>query len=190
MKEKVKKLTKRRSYKPTVIKLKYRKDSIKHHKLKPRMESALSPIEIRRALVLYVIKKALGEYGHTEIDKLRIVKILYLLDKKFKEDTKSHLSPYNYILERLGPLSWEILDDLEQLKSENVISNVTSFYDFKLNSIPQKENINIETVRVLIENNIDTHPIFELATSLNHLLNYVHSLPEVKSAKLHGPIAF
>jgi len=190
MKKKVKKTAGGRSYKHATIKLKYRKDSIRHYKQKPRMESKLSPIEVRRALILYVIKRALGEYGYTEIDKLRIVKILYLLDKKFKEDTKSRLSPYNYVLERLGPLSWEILDDLEQLKSENVISNVTSFYDFKINSISQKEDTNIASVKVLIENNIDTGPIFELATSLNHLLNYVHSLQEVKSAKLHGPIAF
>jgi hypothetical protein len=183
-------------YKYRNIKHKYKKPSLKIRKKtkekKLKMDTLIKEQQQKHALVLYVIDKIRQQYNYIP-DKLRIVKILYLLDRKFKENTGGRLSNYNYVLEKLGPLAWEILDNLEELKSVNVLSNFNSLYNFKINFIATQDLDTIKSLSSTIDKSISTMDIkfiFDTSENLNVLLNYVHSLPEVKNAKLHKSIMF
>ena len=187
-------------YKHTNVKYKYNKQSLKMlNKKKLKMEekklkkdAIIKSQQQKYTLILYVINRISEQYKYAP-DKLRIVKILYLLDRKFKENTSRRLSDYNYVLEKLGPLAWEILDNLEELKSANMLSNFDNLYNFKITFISSNDSNGIKSISDTIERDIskkDIEFIFEKSKNLNGLLNYVHSLPEVKKAKLHEPIIF
>jgi len=145
---------------------------------------------MRRELILYIMHKALSDYHYPKIDKLRIVKILYLLDRLSRQKDGSKLSDYNYILERLGPLSWEILEDLSKLKQDGIIKNASNFFDFSFVDEQQVSGM-IQEVTIQVESKIskeDLDFIFSLAKNLSQLLDYVHGLEEVKNAKLKQEI--
>lgn len=140
--------------------------------------------KMKKELILYVIQKATKEYDYIKIDKLQIVKILYLIDKLSLDKTGEKLSEYDYLLERLGPLAWEILSDLSSLKEERIIGNSDNPYDFILIDEKRVEEI-IRGVSEQVEKKIgkaEINRIFNLAKNLSKLLDYVHSLDEVKKS--------
>lgn len=147
---------------------------------------------MKKELILYVISKALKEYGYPKVDKLQIVKILYLMDRKaLFEKHINKISDYEYLLERLGPLAWEILDDLESLKLQKLIDNADNYYDF----IIANENTEfMEAVKKaakiidLIFTKTELDEIFNIARNVSSLLNYVHSLEEVKNGEFKKKI--
>ena len=183
----VKKKTADKIYKKRTLKYNYK--SIKHYKIKTKMETPVS--EINKALILYVLKTATEKYGYKELDKLRIVKILYLIDRAVKHKSNKQISNYSYTLERLGPLDFKILDDLDTLRQENQIINSINLYNFTI-SEPSSQLLKYaqeQSSRInecLQEDEITE--IFDTAKNLNFLLNYVHNLDEVKHTRYREQI--
>ena len=142
-------------------------------------------MKFKEDAVLYVVYKALKEYGYGKIDRLQVVKILYLLDKTLKEITGEKLSDYTYILERLGPYDQNIVVDLTKLVKSGKLNTTESYYEYILGNIDEDDEKKIKEVEKVIlqmgsEIITKIKEIFELGKNSSQLLDTVHALKEVK----------
>jgi len=146
--------------------------------------------KFKEEIILYVVNKALKDFGYDKIDRLQVVKILYLLDRLMKQEAGNKISDYEYILERLGPYSREIIIELTSLVRRGALSNTESYYEYTISNLLESDLEKIKKVEQAISN-MNTEKIaagiigiFELARNLTQLLDEVHNLEEVKNGKI------
>lgn len=141
--------------------------------------------KFKEEIVLYIVYKAIKEYGYEKIDRLQVVKILYLIDKLLKERNGSKVTAYNYIHERLGPYDQTIVMDLTKFVKLGKLINTGSYYEYVLcDNFDVKDLEKFKEIDNMIMNDTEIKnqiiSIFELGRNVTALLDFVHSLKEVK----------
>jgi len=149
----------------------------------------MEEIKLKRDLVLYVVYKALKDFNYPKIDRLQVVKLLYLIDDLFNKQNQKKLSEYHYILERLGPYAPEIIADLTELVRLGKLMNTDTYYEYTLSEITKEDLEKIKKIEQIIKKRGEEIikkivVFFEMGRDLDMLLDYVHSKEEVKSKKL------
>ncbi len=141
-------------------------------------------------IALFIVDKAM-EMNFENISRLQVVKILYLLDKKFKEKTGKRLTGYDYVKNKLGPLDKKIINDLETLLDKGILQNSNSYYSYIRIELPT----DFVDTKKKIDGIIDQEGLreiltetLELARDVNDILNVVENFDEVKNAKMGTPI--
>ncbi|MDD5163181.1 MAG: hypothetical protein PHD95_03155 [Candidatus ainarchaeum sp.] len=146
---------------------------------------SLSDEKNKEIFLTFILDKAFRKEDYSEIGRLQIIKICFLIDKLFSEH-KLSTSGYEYILERLGPYSDEIIKQLDKMVYDGKIQNGSQYYNYLILNLPEKikevEKLKETIVKEKLEKEIDQ--IFELAKDVGLLLDYVHGLPEVKSIEM------
>ncbi len=145
--------------------------------------------KFKEEIVLYVVYQAIKKYGYKKIDRLQVVKILYLIDDLLKKTSNDKISEYDYILDRLGPYDPQIIVDLTKLVNAGKLTNTNTYYEYLLKDINEIDIQKIHEIDLIIQNlgNEIVKQIigfFELGKNLNELLDFVHSKEEVKQKKL------
>ncbi len=143
-------------------------------------------------LILFIADKAINEESYPKIDRLQIVKIIYLLDRLFFERKGFRLSSYNFIKHNLGPFSFEIITDLNVLVDRGILSNNNTYYDYVLLSIPDSFKERINEIKNILDPEFknDVDEIFLLAKNIGSLLDSVEKRTEVISTNFGSPFNF
>jgi len=139
-----------------------------------------------------VVKRAIRDFSYDTIDRLRVVKILYLIDRKLKNQQDIKFTQFNYIKHNLGPFTGDITSELENLIEEGILEHSDNiYYIYKISEIPEDFNDienRLEEKLIMIDDSVKE--IFELARDKTELLNYVEGLPEVKETHFGAEINF
>lgn len=133
-------------------------------------------------LLIFIACKAINQHNFEKIDRLQMVKIVYLLDRLFLKTKGDKISRYNFIRHKLGPFSPEIVSDLNNLVSRGTFANKSTYYDYTIIGVPETYRTSfIEIKHMLSEPNVrsDVEDIFELAKDIGDLLTVVENREEV-----------
>lgn len=149
---------------------------------------------LREYLVLFVINKAFKEFGYNVIDRLQIIKTIFLLDRFFKLNKDETISGYHFIKGRLGPYSKEIVLDLDSLVDRKILKNGDAYYEYLLGESFKEKEAGIKEIEKAIFSCDDSKTrlkeILELAKDLSALLDAVYGLKEVSDREMGQEIVF
>jgi len=116
-----------------------------------------------------------------------------MFDVYIKEKIGERFTDYNFEKWRLGPFSWDIIHDVENLKENGSLANPDNYYQYTLLELPTnfeeiKDQINSFIKKHDLEKNIDA--LFEIGKDTNTILSLVENRKEVKKAGFGEKINF
>lgn len=133
----------------------------------------------------YILDKAFNEYNYRKIDRLQIEKLSYLVQAVFK-DLGDELSLFKFDNLDYGPYSEEIIEKMEELEDELIVSHKNYHYEYELLS-DLESNFDVERFHNLEEGLSEEKKeildkIFNTGKSSWDITDLTHEIKEIEEA--------
>ena len=140
--------------------------------------------------VVVEVFRSLKEVGEKRVSRTKVMKLLYLIDRVCTEVYGEKCTGASWRLWWHGPFSREVLDVLDELEAQGIVESEVLEHDRGVAVLYSlKEDLGVKGIFDERLRSIIREVVVKWGRrSLDEILEYVYSLPEVRSSSLGDPL--
>lgn len=104
-----------------------------------------------KLVLLFLAKSAMEKFEYTQLTRIQLVKILFLLEKKLYDAGEERLTDYVFEMTETGPYSADVINDIEELVEVGWLSRGDRYNQYQLENLSPSLEHKVDEIRANLE---------------------------------------